>query len=73
VKVVEPGMIKTGFAGRFFEFNNEPAMTEYQSVVHGTGSGLAPHYLRETRLFGSSGNDRLAGGLVFDGICQVIQ
>ncbi len=45
----------------------------YMRLLQGTGSGLVPLYLRETRLFGSSGNDRLGGGLVFDGICQVIQ
>ncbi len=33
VKIVEPGMIATDFAGRSFDFQNDPAMPEYQGVV----------------------------------------
>lgn len=33
VKVVEPGMIATDFAGRSFDFSHDPAMTEYQKIV----------------------------------------
>jgi len=33
VKLVEPGMIATDFAGRSFDFSNDPSITEYQGVV----------------------------------------
>ena len=33
VKIVEPGMIATDFAGRSFDFANDEAMQEYQPVV----------------------------------------
>jgi len=33
VKIVEPGMIDTDFAGRSFDFVNDETMTEYQPVV----------------------------------------
>jgi NADP-dependent 3-hydroxy acid dehydrogenase YdfG len=33
MKIVEPGMIATDFAGRSFDFANEPAIQEYQGVV----------------------------------------
>lgn len=33
VKIVEPGMIDTDFAGRSFDFFNDETMTEYQPVV----------------------------------------
>ena len=33
VKIVEPGMIKTDFGGRSFNFNNDESMEEYQGVV----------------------------------------
>lgn len=33
VKIIEPGMIATDFAGRSFDFANEPAIEEYQGVV----------------------------------------
>jgi NADP-dependent 3-hydroxy acid dehydrogenase YdfG len=33
VKIVEPGAIKTDFAGRSFDFSNDEAMVEYQSIV----------------------------------------
>jgi short-subunit dehydrogenase len=33
VKIVEPGMIATDFAGRSFDFSNDQNMTEYQYIV----------------------------------------
>jgi NADP-dependent 3-hydroxy acid dehydrogenase YdfG len=33
VKVIEPGMIKTDFGGRSFDFNNDPKLPEYQPLV----------------------------------------
>ena len=33
VKVIEPGMINTDFGGRSFDFNNDPALPEYQPIV----------------------------------------
>lgn len=33
VKIVEPGMIATDFAGRSFDFHNDESMSEYQPVV----------------------------------------
>ncbi|KZL12790.1 SDR family oxidoreductase [Pseudovibrio sp. Ad26] len=33
MKIVEPGMISTDFAGRSFDFTNDESMTEYQGVV----------------------------------------
>lgn len=33
VKIVEPGMIRTDFAGRSFDFTNDESMTEYQETV----------------------------------------
>jgi NAD(P)-dependent dehydrogenase (short-subunit alcohol dehydrogenase family) len=33
VKLIEPGMIKTDFGGRSFDFNNDPTLTEYQPLV----------------------------------------
>ncbi len=35
VKIVEPGVIKTDFAGRSFDFTNDETMVEYQGVVRG--------------------------------------
>lgn len=42
VKIVEPGMIKTDFAGRSFEFNNAPTIEEYQPVVQAVFAALGP-------------------------------
>lgn len=42
VKLVEPGMIKTDFAGRSFEFNSERAIMEYQPVVQAVFAALGP-------------------------------
>ncbi len=33
VKLVEPGAINTEFAGRSFDFSNDPSLVEYQDVV----------------------------------------
>ena len=33
VKIVEPGMIKTDFGGRSFEFRNDESLAEYQGTV----------------------------------------
>ncbi|HBG93023.1 MAG: short-chain dehydrogenase/reductase [Nitrospirae bacterium RIFOXYB2_FULL_43_5] len=33
VKIVEPGMIKTDFGGRSFDFNNDENMVEYQETI----------------------------------------
>jgi NADP-dependent 3-hydroxy acid dehydrogenase YdfG len=33
VKIVEPGMIATEFAGRSFDFSNDETMVEYQKIV----------------------------------------
>jgi short-subunit dehydrogenase len=33
VKIVEPGMIATDFAGRSFDFSNDESMHEYQKIV----------------------------------------
>ena len=33
VKIVEPGAIATDFAGRSFDFSNDPTLTEYQPLV----------------------------------------
>lgn len=33
VKIIEPGMIATDFAGRSFDFSNDETLTEYQPVV----------------------------------------
>jgi NAD(P)-dependent dehydrogenase (short-subunit alcohol dehydrogenase family) len=33
VKIIEPGMIATDFAGRSFDFSNDDSMAEYQNIV----------------------------------------
>ncbi len=33
VKIIEPGAIKTDFAGRSLDFNNDESLTEYQELV----------------------------------------
>lgn len=42
VKLVQPGMVKTDFAGRSFDFSNDPALTEYQPLVQGFLAALGP-------------------------------
>lgn len=41
MKIVEPGMIKTDFGGRSFDFANDESMKEYQSVVQKLFGGWA--------------------------------
>ena len=33
IKIVEPGMVNTDFAGRSFDFNNDESMSEYQPII----------------------------------------
>ena len=40
VKIVEPGMVKTDFGGRSFNFNNDPAIEEYQELVAKVANGF---------------------------------
>ncbi len=40
VKIVEPGAIKTDFAGRSFDFNNDENLMEYQPLVGKLMSGI---------------------------------
>jgi NAD(P)-dependent dehydrogenase (short-subunit alcohol dehydrogenase family) len=42
VRIVEPGMVKTDFSGRSFDFSNDPALTEYQPLVGAFMSALGP-------------------------------
>ncbi|WP_305782786.1 SDR family oxidoreductase [Symbioplanes lichenis] len=42
VKIVEPGGIKTDFGGRSLDFSNEPAIPEYQPLVHNVLGALGP-------------------------------
>ena len=42
VRIVEPGMVKTDFAGRSFDFSNDQALTEYQPLVGAFMSALGP-------------------------------
>ena len=42
VKLIEPGMVKTDFAGRSFDFSNDPALAEYQPVVQALLGALGP-------------------------------
>ena len=41
VKIVEPGMIKTDFGGRSFDFQNDDSLTDYQDLVAKVFAGLA--------------------------------
>ncbi|MEO1050927.1 MAG: SDR family oxidoreductase [Bacteroidota bacterium] len=40
VKIVEPGLIATDFAGRSFDFTNDESLTAYQPVVAATFKGF---------------------------------
>lgn len=42
VKLVEPGMVKTDFAGRSFDFSNDAGLSEYQPLVGAFMSALGP-------------------------------
>lgn len=42
VRIVEPGMVQTDFAGRSFDFSNDAAMTEYQPLVGDFIAALGP-------------------------------
>jgi len=42
VKLVEPGMIKTDFGGRSFDFNNDPQLIEYQPLVQALTRAFRP-------------------------------
>lgn len=42
VKIVEPGMIRTDFLGRSFDFNNDESLTEYQELVGKSFAALGP-------------------------------
>lgn len=42
MKIVEPGAIKTDFAGRSFDFNNDESLEAYQGLVQGIRAAMAP-------------------------------
>jgi NAD(P)-dependent dehydrogenase (short-subunit alcohol dehydrogenase family) len=42
VRIVEPGMVKTDFAGRSFDFSNDAELSEYQPLVGAFMSALGP-------------------------------
>lgn len=42
VRLIEPGAIKTDFAGRSFDFSNDPALEDYQPLVQSFFSALGP-------------------------------
>src|SRR5262249_51660197 len=42
VKIVEPGAIRTDFAGRSFDLNNDQSLAEYQECVTKVLAGFAP-------------------------------
>ncbi|MFI9560997.1 SDR family oxidoreductase [Nonomuraea endophytica] len=66
VKIVEPGIVDTDFAGRSFDFTNDENLTAYQKTVaafftaQGQMSGDAPEVIAET-IYGAvtDGTDRL--------------
>ncbi len=41
VKIIEPGMIATDFSGRSFDFQHQPELTDYQSIVDGLVKSMA--------------------------------
>lgn len=42
IKLIEPGMVKTDFAGRSFDFSNDPVLAEYQPTVQALFSAMGP-------------------------------
>ncbi len=42
VKIIEPGMIRTDFAGRSFDFSNDERLSEYQPVVQALLAAFGP-------------------------------
>lgn len=42
VKIIEPGMVNTDFAGRSFDFSHDPALTAYQPVVDALLGAMGP-------------------------------
>jgi NADP-dependent 3-hydroxy acid dehydrogenase YdfG len=42
VKIIEPGMVQTDFAGRSFDFSNDAALSEYQPLVSAFMAALGP-------------------------------
>lgn len=42
VKLIEPGMVRTDFAGRSFEFSNDPELPEYQPTVQALLAAMGP-------------------------------
>jgi NADP-dependent 3-hydroxy acid dehydrogenase YdfG len=42
VKIIEPGMVQTDFAGRSFDFSNDATLSEYQPLVGAFMSALGP-------------------------------
>ena len=41
LKIIEPGMTRTDFSGRSFQFSQDEAIAEYGSVVAKTMTGFA--------------------------------
>jgi NAD(P)-dependent dehydrogenase (short-subunit alcohol dehydrogenase family) len=42
VKLIEPGAVATDFAGRSFDFSNDPSLAEYQPLVQSLFAALGP-------------------------------
>jgi short-subunit dehydrogenase len=42
MKIVEPGMMRTGFGGRSFDFSNDESLAEYQEFVGVCNAAMAP-------------------------------
>lgn len=57
IKVVEPGGMATDFGGRSFDFNNDPAVAEYQQLVGDVVTAFGP---------------MLAGGSTPEAVAEVV-